>query len=207
MAIYAPSHIGRRSIGGQVHRVTFATDKRQRHFSDWEIASDACRVLTNASLWQRSRLLAWTLMPDQWHGLFELHPQDQLNAFIGRLKGLSAHRLRKVHPQLGWIWARAYHDDPMRNEEDLVAAARHIAMSAVREGMVQRVGDYPYWDAVWVGRDCLRRRASARPRQQESKSKGSPKARATNEDSKNTGAEGTPERIRFSAGVARLQSA
>jgi putative transposase len=207
MAIYAPSHSGRRSIGGQVHRITFATDKRQRHFSEWEIASDACQVLTNASLWQRSRLLAWTLMPDHWEGLVVVHPRDALAAFIGRLKGLSAHRLRKVHPHLGWIWARAYHADVLRTEEDLVAAARHIAMSAVREGLVQRVGDYPYWDAVWVGRDRLRRRASARPRQQASKSEFLPNARVAGDGAKDAVAEGTSEPFRCPAGVARLQSA
>ena len=147
---------GRRSIGGQVYLVTFTTDRRQRHFDEWEIAADACRVLANASIWQRSRLLAWTLMPDHWHGLVELHPRDQLPSLIGRLKGLSAHHLRKAHSQLGWIWARAYHDHALRTEEDLVGAARYIAMNAVRAGIVQQVGQYPFWDAVWIGRDGVR---------------------------------------------------
>ena len=200
---------GRRPIGGQVHLITLATDKRQRHFGEWEIAVDACRAMANASMWQRSRLLAWTLMPDYWHGMVELHPCDQLPSLIGRLKGLSAHRLRKVHPHLGWIWARAYHEDLIRTEEDLVAAARHIAMSAVREGIVQRVGDYPYWDAVWVGRDRLRHRPSARQRKQEAKSPPEflPRARVVDDDSKDAAAEGASEQSRFPAGVARLQSA
>jgi putative transposase len=94
--------------------------------------------------------------------MVELHPCDKLPSLIGRLKGLSAHRLRKVHPHLGWIWARAYHDDALRTEEDFVGAARSIAMSAVRAGLVQRVGDYPYWDTVWIGRDAFRNRAVAR---------------------------------------------
>jgi REP element-mobilizing transposase RayT len=155
---------GRRSIGGQVYLVTFTTDERQRHFSEWEIAADACRVLANASMWQRSRLLAWTLMPDHWHGLVELHPRDQLPSLIGRLKGLSAHRLRKSHPHLGWIWARAYHDHALRTEEDLVGAARYIAMNAVRAGIVKRVGHYPFWDSVWIGRQGMREPRAARPR-------------------------------------------
>src|SRR6476619_2173125 len=153
---------GRRSVAGQVYLVTFTTNERKRHFSEWDIAADACRVLVNASLWQRSRLLAWTLMPDHWHGLVELHPRDQLPTLIGRLKGLSAHRLRKAHAHLGWIWARAYHDHALRTEEDLIGAARYIAMNAVRAGIVQRVGEYPFWDAVWVGRDGVRDKSGAR---------------------------------------------
>ena len=147
---------GRRSVGGQIYLVTFATDQRQQHFCDWEVASDACRMLTDGSLWTRSRLLAWALMPDHWHGLIELHPADTLASIVGRLKGHSAHWLRKRHPHLGWIWARAYHDHALRVEEDLVAAARYIAMNAVRAGMVQRVGEYPFWDAVWIGRESVR---------------------------------------------------
>jgi REP element-mobilizing transposase RayT len=156
---------GRRSIGGQIYLVTFTTHERQRHFSEWGVAVDACRVLASAEVWHRSRLLAWTLMPDHWHGLVELHPQDQLPSLIGRLKGLSAHALRSAHPRLGWIWARAYHDHALRTEEDLVSAGRYIAMNAVRAGLVSRVGDYPFWDAVWVGRDAVRERTamSSRP--------------------------------------------
>ena len=95
-------------------------------------------------------------MPDHWHGLVELHPCDQLPSLIGRLKGLSAHHLRKAHSQLGWIWARAYHDHALRTEEDLVDAARYIAMNAVRAGIVQQVGQYPFWDAAWIGREGVR---------------------------------------------------
>ena len=95
-------------------------------------------------------------MPDHWHGLVELHPADRLSSLIGRLKGFSAHALRKAHPQLGWIWARAYHDHALRTEEDLVGAARYIAMNSVRAGLAQRVGEYPFWDAIWIGREGVR---------------------------------------------------
>ncbi len=101
-------------------------------------------------------------MPDHWHGLVELGPRDKLPSLIGRLKGRSAHSLRKAHPQLGWIWARAYHDHALRNEEDLAGTARYIAMNAVRAGIVQRVGEYPFWDAVWIGRDGVRDKAGSR---------------------------------------------
>jgi putative transposase len=153
---------GRRSIGGQVYLVTFTTDKRERHFNDWEIAADACSMLSSASLWGRSRLLAWTLMPDHWHGLIEIHRQDNLSALIGKVKGHSARLLRQKHAHLGWIWARAYHDHALRTEEELVGAARYIVLNAVRAGLVGRIGEYPFWDAVWVMRDTVRAPRAAR---------------------------------------------
>jgi REP element-mobilizing transposase RayT len=147
---------GRRSIDGQVYLVTFTTDKRQRHFVDWEIGADACRTLSSGQLWGHSRLLAWTLMPDHWHGLIQIHRQDTLPKLIGRLKGHSACALRRRHPHLGWIWARAYHDHALRTEEELVSAARYVVLNAVRAGLVKRIGEYPFWDAVWVLRETSR---------------------------------------------------
>lgn len=146
----------RRSSNGQVYLVTFTTDGRQPHFSDWDVAVDACRMLTASPAWEQSRLLAWTLMPDHWHGLVELAPQDSLSALVGRLKGRSAHYLRRAHPQLGWIWARAFHDQALRAEEELVAAARYLVLNAVRAGLVRRAGEYPFWDAVWLMREGMR---------------------------------------------------
>lgn len=38
----------------------------------------------------------------------------------------------------------------MRREDDLRAAARYIIMNPVRAGLVEKVGDYPLWDAIWL---------------------------------------------------------
>ena len=33
------------------------------------------------------------------------------------------------------------------------AVVRYVLLNPVRAGLVLRVGAYPYWNAVWVGRD------------------------------------------------------
>ncbi len=142
---------GRQSVAGQVYLVTFTTRDRQPHFVDWDIAAHAARLLSAPSRWQRSRLLAWVLMPDHWHGLIELGCHDDMGPCVGRVKGCSARRLRQSHAGLGAVWARAFHDRALRADEDLVAAARYLVMNPVRAGLVARLGDYPFWDAVWVG--------------------------------------------------------
>ena len=38
----------------------------------------------------------------------------------------------------------------MQALEDLVGVARYIVANPVRAGLVNRVGEYPYWDAVWL---------------------------------------------------------
>jgi len=44
----------------------------------------------------------------------------------------------------------AYHDRALRREYDVVRVARYIIANPLRAGLVDKVGDYPHWDAVWV---------------------------------------------------------
>jgi REP element-mobilizing transposase RayT len=147
---YAALRQGRCSLEGQIYLVTFTTMQRKRLFDDWNVATDAARIMSAAWVWQRSRLLAWVVMPDHWHGLVELGGFDTLPACMHRLKGRSARLLRQAHPGLGPVWADGYHDRAVRSEERLVDAARYVVMNPVRAGLVQRVGSYPFWNAVWL---------------------------------------------------------
>jgi len=38
----------------------------------------------------------------------------------------------------------------LRNDEDLLDVARYVVANPVRAGLVPRVGDYPFWNAVWL---------------------------------------------------------
>ena len=82
-----PTHIalrkGRNSIAGQIYLVTFTTNRRQPLFSEWGVAADAARLMTETGNWQGSHLLAWVLMPDHWHGLMQLGESETLPARIG----------------------------------------------------------------------------------------------------------------------------
>jgi len=141
---------GRWSEAGRIYLVTFTTARRQPHFIDWPVASDAARLMANSSAWHESRLLAWVLMSDHWHGLVELGDGVLLADCTRRVKGASARSLRQRHPIPGRVWATGYHDHALRKQGDLLAAARYLVMNPVRARLVSRVGDYPFWDAVWI---------------------------------------------------------
>ena len=140
---------GRHSVGGQVYLVTFTTHERTGHFEEWDIAADAAPILTEPSNWQASCLLAWVLMPNHWHGVVRLGEGEVLSSRIGWVKAETSRKLRRTHPALGRVWARSYHDRALRVEDDVVAAGRYVVMNPVRAGLVRRVGDYPFWNAVW----------------------------------------------------------
>ena len=141
---------GRTSITGQHYLVTFTTARRMPHFADADVAMCAARVVEDARLWTDARLLAWVLMPDHWHGLIELGARDDLSGLMQRLKANTARCVRAAHPAIRRVWEKGYHDHALRTEESLADAARYLVMNPVRAGLVGRVGDYPFWDAVWV---------------------------------------------------------
>lgn len=150
----APGHAGlrrgRRSITGQVYLVTFVTRDRRPLFSDPTMAHDMARALTDKRLWYRSRLMAWVLMPDHWHGLIELGAMETLPVCVQRLKANTS-RSFQVGRQRDGVWAPGFHDRAMRSGDDLRVAARYVIANPLRAGLVDAIGKYPYWDALWLG--------------------------------------------------------
>ena len=147
---YSALRKGRHSRAGQIYLVTFTTARRQCHFAEWRVASDAARWLSAPANWPNANLLAWVLMPDHWHGLIELRGDSCLSTSVGDCKGRTARALRISHPWLGPIWCPGFHDRAMRRSDELKAAARYLLNNPVRAGLVQRIGEYPFWDAIWL---------------------------------------------------------
>lgn len=96
-----------------------------------------------------ARSLAFVVMPDHLHWLFELE-HSSLDRVVG---GVKARAAAEVHAQ-GLasmpLWQRGFHDHALRKDEDVAATARYVVLNPVRAGLVRRVGDYPLWDAIWL---------------------------------------------------------
>jgi putative transposase len=141
---------GRRSHPGQVYLITVATSDRRPYFLDPAVARTVASALSTAYLWRDGRLLAWVLMPDHWHGLIELGTLDSISTSVGRMKAITARAARASSATKEKIWTTAFHDRALRRDEDVVVAARYVVANPLRAGLVERIGDYPYWDAVWL---------------------------------------------------------
>ena len=48
------------------------------------------------------------------------------------------------------LWQAGFHDRALRAEVDVRAAARYLVANPLRAGLVVSVGDYPYWNAIWL---------------------------------------------------------
>ena len=141
---------GRISTVGQLYLVTFSTYRRQPLFSNPRLAMDAAKEIHDPRSWQRARLLVWVLMPDHWHGLIELGEGESLAELMRAFKGNVSRRLRPQWPALEPVWAKSFHDRALRRGEDAFVAARYIVLNPLRAGLARRVGDYPFWNAVWI---------------------------------------------------------
>ena len=93
----------------------------------------------------RIESLAFVVMPDHLHWLVVLQDGCELAALMHSLKSYSAHKLGG-----GDVWQEGFHDRALRKEEGIREAARYIIMNPLRAGLVEHLGDYPHWDAVWI---------------------------------------------------------
>jgi REP element-mobilizing transposase RayT len=135
---------GRVSLPGQAYHVTTITLDRQPVFSDLQSARFLINALRQAQTRGEATTLAFVVMPDHMHWLMQLDAGASLSKVVGTVKAVTAHGLGER------IWQTGFHDHALRREEDLATLARYIVANPVRAGLVQRVGDYPHWDAVWL---------------------------------------------------------
>lgn len=138
---------GRNSQPLHIYHLTTATAQRQPWFNTFAAAQAAARCIANPT---GANTLAWCLMPDHLHWLMQLGETLPLARVVQRFKSLSAIAVNRALGRHGAVWASAYHDHQLRQEEDLRIIARYIVTNPLRAGLVQRLGDYPYWNAIWL---------------------------------------------------------
>ncbi len=141
---------GRVSRTGQIYHITTTTEGRLPLFRDFTMAR---LVITEMRRLQEQNLLdsfAWVLMPDHLHWLLQLNGPLALSTLVKVFKGRTARQLGLLLPNSRSIWQKGFHDHAIRREEDLRKIARYIVANPLRAGLVERIGEYPFWDARWL---------------------------------------------------------
>lgn len=146
---------GRVSIAGQGYAITIVCHRRERRFLLWETAAAVASKLHDRSLWLDSTLLCWVLMPDHMHLLIELGHAEDLSSLVRRVKCITAKVANLADGRSDAVWMRGFHDRALRSEDGMVAVARYIIANPIRAGLVEDVGRYPFWDAVWIENSAL----------------------------------------------------
>jgi putative transposase len=135
---------GRFSQHNQIYRITFTTKGRKCIFDDFAKARIVIKMLSQSDEQKNSSTLAFVVMPDHIHWLVQLIGRQTLAQLIKTVKS-------QVTIQIGYpIWQAGYYDHAIRQDEDIQKIARYIVANPIRAGLVTKVADYPYWDAIWV---------------------------------------------------------
>lgn len=144
---------GRLSVPGAYYLVTTATLDRQPLFHDFYLGRLVVAAMRSAS--PQADTKCFVVMPDHVHWLFRLREGADLSSTVARTKAGAARRIRERAARIRAVWQRGFHDHAIRHEAALRAIARYVVANPLRAGLVERIGDYPLWDAVWVedGRD------------------------------------------------------
>lgn len=143
--------IGRFSEAARVYLVTTVTHERKPLFTDFWLARQLIRELRKADNSGACKTLAFVVMPDHLHWLFQLSDKKPLPKVVGQVKAGASAAINQEQGTPGVPrWQKGFHDRALRCEEDLRALARYVVANPVRAGIVQRVGSYPHWDAIWL---------------------------------------------------------
>lgn len=147
---YSNLRKGRYSEPGREYLVTIVTHQRAPWFNDLPSVRLLVKEMRSLEREGAVRWLAWVAMPDHFHALLSLDGSISLSEAINKLKGRSARVINRQLNRTGSFWQRSFHDHALRKEEDRLQLARYVVANPLRAGMVERLGNYPHWDSVWV---------------------------------------------------------
>jgi REP element-mobilizing transposase RayT len=148
---YDDLRIGRYSETNRLYFVTTVINNRNdaifRDFFCARLVVNEMRYLHKSG---KVGSIAWVIMPDHLHWLFQLKEQDSLPNVMKQLKARSAQNINQYLNKTGAVWQRAYYDHALRKEEDIKEVSRYIVANPLRAGLVSYINDYPLWDAIWL---------------------------------------------------------
>jgi len=144
------TRLGRASSPGQIYHVIAATKDRRPLFAEYDRGRFVVKALIRGQHASIATTIAYVVMPDHLHWLMQLRQRVDLSACVGNIKSYSARLLNASLGTKGPVWQRGFFESALRRECDLIALSRYIVANPLRAGLVEHVGDYPLWDAVWM---------------------------------------------------------
>lgn len=140
---------GRFSEPGRAYLLTAVVHNRSPIFADWMVGRLLVAELRSAEEDGLAQSQALVVMPDHLHWLVTLQT-GTISRLMQRIKGRSAISINRVLDKQGQLWQKGFHDHAIREEEDLQTIARYVVANPLRAGLVDKIGDYPLWDAIWL---------------------------------------------------------
>lgn len=142
---------GRVSESGRAYILTTVTAERRPMFADLVCGRTIAKAIAHHDQTGWSETLAWVVMPDHVHWLMVLSRRGSLDQLMRSFKSYTARVLNARLRRKGIpFWQPGFHDHAVRRDEDLRQLARYIIGNPLRAKLVDEIGQYPLWDAMWL---------------------------------------------------------
>jgi putative transposase len=141
---------GRFSQSGQIYHVTICAAGRSPVFIDFYLARLVIQQMRLLHQSERVESIAFVVMPDHLHWLFQLSDTVCLSKLIKDFKGRTARLINQRLKKQGNLWQVGFHDHALRKDEELRKVACYIVANPLRANLVDDIGLYSHWDAKWV---------------------------------------------------------
>jgi len=141
---------GRFSQQGRFYFVTAVTYGRTPFFNDFYNARILINHLKQSDLNHFTATVGFVVMLDHFHWVFKLVGDKSLSDVMGRVKGGASRELHLRLNRSEKIWQSGFHDHCIRSDEDFRRVMRYTVANPLRAGIVERVGDYPHWDCIYL---------------------------------------------------------
>ena len=108
-----------------------------------QIVQDALRFFNG----ERYRLIAWCVMPNHVHVMFETFEGHPLGGLIHSWKTFTARAINKHVARKGPLWQEDFFDRFIRDGNHLENEARYIEGNPIAAGLVEHAEDWPFSSA------------------------------------------------------------
>jgi putative DNA methylase len=96
---------------------------------------------------ERYQMLAWVVMPNHVHAMFEPLKGWSLSAILHTWKSFTSHRANQILRRSGAFWHPDYFDRFIRDEDHFRRALVYIEDNPVKAGLCARPENWPYGSA------------------------------------------------------------
>jgi REP element-mobilizing transposase RayT len=131
----------------------------------WLRRSDCARVVQESLLHfdgERYRLIAWVVMPNHVHVLFQTMGGWSMDSVVGSWKTFTANAIGRLiegpDERVPKVWHPEFWDRYIRDERHFVSAVDYIHNNPVKAGLVSQAADW-LWGSASPGNAGLRTRA------------------------------------------------
>ncbi|NEW85415.1 MAG: hypothetical protein GZ094_24055 [Mariniphaga sp.] len=113
-------------------------------------------IIQSLQFWEGKRLknIAFTIMPNHVHWVFELFEKDSegkpvyLQDVLQSVKRFSSYQINKSEKREGKLWQKESYDTTIRDETHLYYAIKYTLNNPVKAGLVS---DWHDWKGSWTG--------------------------------------------------------